>query len=116
MSTIYHLCPAARWNAWPAQTPYLPEPYEQDGFIHCTAGDDLLIRVANTFYRGVPGDFVVLVVETNLLTSRLEWEAPTPGDTLAPLFPHIYGPINPSAIVDVRRMARDASGAFTAIR
>jgi uncharacterized protein (DUF952 family) len=116
MSTIYHLCPVARWNAWPAETPYLPEPYEQDGFIHCTAGDELLLQVANRFYRTVPGDFVALVIETNLLTSRLVWEAPSPGDTLAPQFPHIYGPINPGAIVDVRSMQRDGTGTFIAIR
>jgi uncharacterized protein (DUF952 family) len=63
----------------------------------------------------VPGTFLALVVETGLLTSRLEWEAPSPGDTLAPLFPHIYGPINLAAIVDVKTMTRAADGTFTAI-
>lgn len=107
---------ASRWQTWPQNTPYLPEAYADDGFIHCTAGDALMIKVANTFYRSVPGTFVALVVETGLLTSRLEWEAPSPGDALAPSFPHIYGPINLDAIVDVKTMVRDATGTFIAIR
>jgi uncharacterized protein (DUF952 family) len=49
------------------------------------------------------------------LTSELKWEAPTPGDTLAPLFPHIYGPINHDAVVGVRTIQRDAEGRFVAI-
>jgi uncharacterized protein (DUF952 family) len=31
------------------------------------------------------------------------------------LFPHIYGPINLAAIVDVKTMTRAADGTFTAI-
>ena len=115
MAQIYHMALASRWNTWPANTPYLPEAYADDGFIHCTAGDALMIQVANRFYRSVPGTFLALVVETGLLTSRLEWEAPSPGDTLAPLFPHIYGPINLAAIVDVKTMTRASDGTFTAI-
>jgi hypothetical protein len=35
--------------------------------------------------------------------------------TPRPLFPHIYGPINRDAIVAVRQVERDATGAFVAI-
>ena len=115
MAQIYHLALASRWHSWPQNTPYLPEAYAVDGFIHCTAGDALMIKVANTFYRSVPGNFLALVVETGLLTSRLEWEAPSAGDDLAPSFPHIYGPLNLTAIVDVKTMLRDAKGQFTAL-
>jgi len=116
MSLIYHMALASRWHSWPQNTPYLPEAYADDGFVHCTAGDELMIKVANSFYRSVPGNFLALVVDTGRLTSRLEWEAPAPGDQLAPSFPHIYGPINLDAIVDVKTMVRDAKGTFTAIQ
>lgn len=115
MSLIYHMVPATRWQTWSPDAPYLPAEYEKDGFVHCTAGDDLMLKVANHFYTNVPGDFGLLVIDTERLTSVLKWESPTPGDTLAPLFPHIYGSINLDAVVAVRTMQRNAEGQFVAI-
>ena len=79
MSEIYHLAPAARWNTWPGGESYLPDDYINDGFIHCTAGDELMLRVANHYYQATPGEYVLLVLETDLLTSELRWEAPAMG-------------------------------------
>jgi uncharacterized protein (DUF952 family) len=110
MTTIYHLAPAARWRDWPANTPYLPAEYDADGFIHCTAGDALMLEVANTFYRDAPGDFVLLLIDTERLTSPLKWERSTDG--LASVFPHIYGPIDLTAVVEVRPARRGANGEF----
>jgi uncharacterized protein (DUF952 family) len=110
MSQIYHLAPAARWATWPADQPYLPDEYTKDGFIHCTEGDALMLRVANRFYRTTPGAFVLVVLETEHLTSELRWEAASDG--MAALFPHIYGPINQDAVVAVRRVVRAADGEF----
>ncbi len=113
MSQIYHLVPAERWRSWPAGEAYLPAEYEQDGFVHCTKGDELMLQVANRFYRDVPGDFLLLVLDTARLTSPLTWEQP--GDDLAPLFPHIYGSINREAIVGEREIVRDSTGDFIGI-
>jgi len=115
MAYIYHMALATRWQTWPVGQDYLPSDYDKDGFVHCTAGDELMIKVANRFYRDVAGDFVVLVVDTERLTSPLTWEAPSPGDTLAPLFPHIYGPINYAAVVATKPLQRDAAGMFVRI-
>jgi len=110
MTTIYHLAPAARWREWPANTPYLPAEYDTEGFIHCSAGDELMLQVANRYYRAAPGDFVLLLIDPSRLTSELRWEQP--GDDLAPQFPHVYGPIDHGAIVAVRQMRRAESGEF----
>lgn len=115
MSLIYHLVPANRWHQWPSEQPYLPAEYANDGFVHCTAGDDLMIAVANRFYQHVPGEFLLLVLECTRLTSLLKWEAPNLADTLAPLFPHIYGPINRDAVVAVKSITRASDGRFLAI-
>ena len=112
---IYHMAPTERWHSWPADQPYLPADYDRDGFVHCTAGDELMLAVANRFYRTVPGDFLLLVIDTTRLTSPLKWEAPQPSDTLAPLFPHIYGPINHDAVVASKQLHRAPDGAFVAI-
>lgn len=111
MKSIYHLAPAARWHGWPSGRPYLPAEFAADGFVHCTAGEALMLQVANRFYRGAPGDFVLLVIDPARLTSPLKWER-SPTDDLAPLFPHIYGPIDPEAVVDVREVRRTADGEF----
>lgn len=115
MTHIYHMILTTRWQQWPVGQAYLPLEYANDGFIHCTAGDELMVKVANRFYQAVPGDFRVLVIDTTRLTSPLVWEAPTPGDTLAPLFPHIYGPINYDAIITSKPMQRAADGQFLRI-
>jgi uncharacterized protein (DUF952 family) len=71
-----------------------------------------MIKVANLFYRKVPGDFVLLFIDTSKLndsTSPLKWESATEFDSS---FPHIYGPIDRQAIVDVRPIQRTEDGTF----
>ena len=46
MNQIYHLAPAARWREWPSGEPYLPAEYADDGFVHCTAGGELMVQAA----------------------------------------------------------------------
>jgi uncharacterized protein (DUF952 family) len=112
MAPIYHLAPAARWAAWPQHVPYLPAEYDADGFVHCTAGAELMIAIANRFYRSAPGAFVVLEIAPERLTAPLRWEAPADEDPLAPIFPHIYGPIAHAAVVSAHRLRRDDDGTF----
>lgn len=153
---ILHLVAKAEWEAKPADQPYTPDAFAKDGFLHCTQGDDLLVQVANRFYKNVPGDFLVLGIDEHKVKAEVKWEAadggvsnaeptapvsptgieappearaefgdaagsPVPalpstsaGSTPAgPLFPHIYGPLNRDAIVDIRRALRAADGTFT---
>ncbi len=112
MTLIYHLAPAERWHAWPTGEPYLPAEYNADGFVHCTAGDALMLQVANRFYRSTPGDWVLLVIDPARLTALLRWERPAPSDHLALLFPHVYGPIDAAVVVEVRSVQRGADGTF----
>ena len=110
MERIYHLAPAARWHAWPSEQPYFPAEYAADGFIHCTAGDALMIAVANRFYRATAGDYLLLVIDPARLAAPLKWEPS--GDDLAALFPHIYGPIDRAVVQEVRAVLRAADGEF----
>lgn len=117
MSWIYHLAPAARWRDWPEGQAYLPAEFAADGFVHCTAGEDVMLKVANAFYRAVPGEFVLLTIDPARLSAPLRWEppadpAPNAGPPLAPLFPHVYGPLDRAAIVAVRAARRGEDGAF----
>ncbi len=129
---ILHLVSKADWDALKADQPYVAASLASEGFIHCTAGEALMLDVANRFYKDQPGEFVLLEIDESKLTSEVKWEAPadpkpapaveTPPEAKAEygeqapaavLFPHVYGPINRDAVVGVRKAVRDTSGAFT---
>jgi uncharacterized protein (DUF952 family) len=125
---IYHLVPAEYFYSLPPGRPYVPREFGHDGFIHCTAGADTLLAVANQWLAGTPGDFLVLIIDPDKLTAPLKWEAPAPplrsgeaahgpgvGAPPAGTFPHVYGPLNRDAITDIRRMRRHTDGTFEAL-
>lgn len=103
-----HLVPQAVWEAHDPTTPYLPAAYAEDAFVHCTDGDAEMVVVANRFYAADPRPFLLLTLDLERTGSP--WRFDDPGRT----YPHVYGPIDPSSVVEVRRMARDPDGAFRA--
>lgn len=76
-----------------------------DGFIHASPASELN-RVANKYYRDVD-QALVLVVDKSLVSAPIEWEPATGG-----LYPHIYGPLNMSAVGEVVPIALNAEGVF----
>ena len=57
---LYHLVPADQWaSVRDERQPYFPPSYDQDGFIHLTKKAELLLPVANHFYKDVPGPTTV---------------------------------------------------------
>lgn len=118
--TILHIVPAAYFNAQPPDQPYLPEAFAADGFIHCTKEPEIMLGIANRFYKNVKGDVLVLVIDPAKVTAEVKWEPPAHPDGTAPsggepLFPHIYGGLNRDAIVAIRAAARAADGTFIAL-
>lgn len=75
---ILHLVSRKEWEGAPLSKPYLPAAYAKDGFIHATKGDALLLKVANAFYKNIPGEFVALEIDESKLKSELKWEDPAP--------------------------------------
>jgi uncharacterized protein (DUF952 family) len=104
-----HLVAEARWDARDPAAPYTPERYAEEGFVHCTDGDEEMVRTANRFYRDDPQPFLLLTVDLDATGSP--WRFDDPGSP----YPHIYGPIAPAAILDVRRFVREPDGTFTGI-
>ncbi len=110
VETIYHIVPARYFEALPADQDYLPESYTQDGFIHCTRGADLLALVANKHFQKVPGDFLMLVIDVLAVKAPIKYESLDP--SMPYPFPHIYGALNRTAILDAIKMRRAADGTF----
>jgi uncharacterized protein (DUF952 family) len=59
-------------------------------------------------YRGLAG-LVVLVIDQDLVSSELRYEAVPGWDTP---FPHIYGPLNTSAVIETLPLAPGPDGSF----
>jgi hypothetical protein len=55
---LYHLVPQNQWHSCKERCEaYYPPTYSQDGFIHLTQEPELLLPVANHFYKTVQGAF-----------------------------------------------------------
>jgi uncharacterized protein (DUF952 family) len=93
---ILRITTRSEWEKAQAGGGYRGDTLENEGFIHCmTPGQ--LPWVAETFYKGRTG-LVVLRIEPGKLTSPLKWESPP--DSVEK-FPHVYGPLNLEAVVEV---------------
>ncbi len=68
------------------------------GFVHCARADQVEGVVAR-FYADVVDDLVLLTIDTELLTVPVVDEPPAPG--IDECFPHVYGPIPCSSVIDV---------------
>ena len=66
--------------------------------------------VANSFYADAGEPLVVLVIDSDRLTSPWQYDD-VPGQPEP--FPHIYGPLNPDAVVDVVPLEPGPDGKFT---
>ncbi len=106
---VFHLTTHTRWSrAERTGSGYVPDDFGRDGFVHCSAAHQV-VDTANLYYRG-RRDLVLLEIDAGALGDALVWEAGTGGR--AELFPHVYAPIDPGAVVSVRRVEPDAGGRF----
>ena len=96
MPIIYHVTTAADWKAAQEKGSYESASLNAEGFIHCSE-ERQVAGVLERYFAGKNG-LVKLVIDTDKLKSRYvqEW-SPSTHDT----FPHVYGPINQEAVIDV---------------
>lgn len=105
MTQIFHVAEVPDWAAAQSSGAYRQSTrgrtLEDEGFIHAsTNGQWQGVRAG--MYAEYPDVLVLLVIDSDLLTSevRLEVGNAQTGE----LFPHIYGPIDFDAVVEVRRL------------
>lgn len=75
------------------------------GFIHCSRPEQVE-GVHARFYGAVTEPVRLLTIDTDLLTSPWQYDD-VPGEPLS--FPHVYGPINLEAVVQVKDFRPSAS-------
>lgn len=106
MSFILHITERSRWQIAEQTGQYRADSLDSEGFIHCSTTAQV-IWVANQFYRGLAG-LVLLKVDPEKLTSELRYDLIETGDR----FPHVYGPINIDAVIQVIDFAPEADDTF----
>ena len=124
---IYHITTAAELRAHCAGDWYAPPSLARAGFVLCTATRSTLLAVARDYYDDATPPLLVLAIDPTRLAAALRFEAPAPsagGGTAhlasGELFPHLYGPLEFSAVVGVGELRRTGSefvwpGAFDAL-
>ena len=116
MTMIYHITTRHAWEQARAAGAYRGDTLDSQGFIHCSTAFQV-VRVANMFYRGQHG-LVLLCIDTDKVQPQVIFEQPINPDTGAAepgaeQFPHIYGPLNLDAVVQVVDFPPNADGTFT---
>ncbi len=111
---ILHVTTRKQWIEATRLGQYTVPTLETDGFIHASTISQVL-PVASKFYKGL-ADLILLEIDTKKLKSEVKWEPPTggppPGVPEGDSFPHIYGPINLDAVVQVLDFEPDRNGEF----
>ena len=96
MPVIYHVTTAAEWNAAKKKGFYQHPSLNAEGFIHCSQ-EHQVAGVLKRYFSGKT-DLIKLVIDTDKLTSKFVFDwSPSTQDT----FPHVYGPINSDAVIDL---------------
>lgn len=112
---IFHLVPQSYHLSQPSDQPYVAPSLAQEGFIHCTAGPETLVKVANAYFAALTEPLLCYTLDPAQITAPVVYEAPIPPAGATPaayastddLFPHVYGPINREAITEVITLRRD---------
>ena len=108
MAIILHITKRDQWDQARVAGEYPSSSLHADGFIHCS-GPDQVVGVADVRYRG-EADLVLLCIDTNRVKAEIRYENLEGGDEL---FPHVYGPIELSAVAKVLAFGQSSEGKFT---
>lgn len=102
---IFHIATAADWRRTLETGTYttstVGRTLEEEGFIHASRRDQVP-GVFDRYYRSLGEDLVLLTIDpARLADAQVRVEAV--GDDT---YPHVYGPINRSAVLDVVPLSR----------
>ena len=101
---IFHIATAADWRRTLETGRYttstVGRSLEDEGFIHASRRDQVQ-GVFERYYASLREDLVLLTIDPARLESEVRVEAVGDDD-----YPHVYGPINRRAVVDVEPLNR----------
>ncbi len=104
---IVHIVSKGVWRKAVESGSYQPPSLMSAGFVHCSTPQQV-VGVANSNFRGKTG-LVLLCIDPARLKAPVKYENLEGGTSL---FPHIYGPLNPDAVVEILDFAPQSDGTF----
>jgi len=102
---LYHITTRDDWAEAEIQKIYKPPSLTTEGYIHLSTDKQLLLS-ANKFYRG-KSDLLVVAINEKRLDEHLKFESADDDS-----FPHLYGPLNLDAVVEVVGLPLGDGGEF----
>jgi len=102
---IYRIETDEAWQQAATSGTYLPGDYDTEGFIHCSALEQIA-DTADKHYHGQQG-LVLLCISQGALMAETRWEL-----SGGLYYPHVYGPVNVSAVVAVLPFPCKRDGTF----
>ena len=93
---ILHVATRADWEHAEATGSYSGNTLATEGFIHC-AKPDQLMHVLTRYFPSLSGHAIV-EIDTEKVAAEIRWEGATEH------FPHIYGPLNVSAMTRIKKI------------
>jgi len=115
MPIILHITTQAEWDAACAAGSYRPTSLAHEGFIHCSTPAQA-VDTANKYFRG-RADLILLCIDESRVAGALRYEPPAaiggvPDPRAGDLFPHIYGALDPRAVIRTIAFPIDRDGRF----
>lgn len=107
MPILFHITTQKQASDAKASGIYTPIEYAKDGFIHCSYLTQVT-GVANRIFRG-KSDLVLLKINSSVLVSKVVDENLEGGTEQ---FPHIYGELPWSAVLEVIPFIPSPDGIF----
>lgn len=112
---IYHIVTENDFRSQIEGDTYTPASLEAHGFVHC-ALQSSVIPVANDYYAEVSQKLLLLEIDPQKLYSETRYEpaAPLAGVNTShvasiPHFPHVYGPIETTAITQIGILTKEGN-------
>ncbi len=105
MPEILHITPQLRWEHAQTEGEYRGDTLVIEGFIHGCLPEQVA-GVVSRYFKGQTG-LVLLRIDPSKLKPQLKWENPPDSDET---FPHVYGPLNLDAVVEVMPLEIFLSG------
>jgi uncharacterized protein (DUF952 family) len=93
---IYHVTAQQKWEEAQVKGEFIADSLAIEGFIHCSV-EGQVAGVLDRYYKGQTG-LVKLKIEKAKVERPLIFEL---ASSINEVFPHIHGPINLDAIVEV---------------
>jgi uncharacterized protein (DUF952 family) len=109
-AVLVHLCPTDEWSSARIRGELRPKSLTSVGFIHLSTPEQVHLP-ANRLYRD-RDDLVLLHIDPARLDSPIRWELGVATDPDSMLFPHLYGALPVSAVINVTNYRPAADGTF----